>query len=199
MKLLKISSSLVLLVVFAACAHHNDSPAPGAQNTDPTVLIDTNERENWTDCSGKVIVDKIVRTAAVHSIKMNPKKNIPIDSSSFFNVDMDNAEFTPRLDIFKGPGGDNYKYVNFCQGPKANGCDMVVKDGDNRIEYKYWSYKTAPCKDDPASSCQTDVLEESDVRPIHFTVLTVMSDKVCKRSPSACPLTSASSWGNCVY
>ena len=192
--------SLSLLVLLAACAHHHDDgPPPSAAVSDPTVLVDTNERETWADCSGNIVVDKIVRHAAVNTIKMNPNRNIPIDSSSFFNKDMDNAEFTPRLDFFKGPGGDNYKYVSFCQGPQADGCNMVVKNGDNHIEYKYWSYRSNPCADDPKKTCQTDFLEENEVRNVHFTTLTVMSNKVCKRTPSVCPLAASPTWGNCVY
>jgi hypothetical protein len=180
-------------------------PAPSGTSNDSstgsskpeTLLVDTIEKEQWLDCENKIIQEKVVRRAAINSIKINPEKNIPIDSSAFLNMNT-LQEFVPRL-IFKGPGGDNYKFATFCQEPKVEGCDIATVSGANRIEYKYWSYTYKPCPQDPSMNCKFDVLEESKVKDLNFIHYKTNSDKVCKRRPVSCPMTNSTIWSNCSY
>lgn len=170
----------------------------GGSYTNPTVLVDFYEREVWKDCSGGTVSDSMVRRPALSTIKINPIRNFAINSSSFFNLDT-GAEFTPHLGIIGGDGGDNYKFITFCQSPRASHCDMVVNNGDNRIEYKYWSYQYAPCSYDSTQLCKRDVLEENQTRVIHFTVQSNYSPKVCKRQPTKCPMEPTPTWSECQY
>lgn len=170
---------------------------PNHPQSDPTILVDTYEKEIWKDCNQKVVAEKIVRRPAINTIKMNPLKNIPIDSSSFFNLET-KSEYTPH-GIYPGPGGDNYKYVQFCQPPITGNCDMAVPAGDNRIEYKYWSYGYKPCDHNPSVNCKFDVLQEHEVKTIRFTHITNNSTRICIRLPTQCPIENGTQWGKCEY
>lgn len=190
--------SIVILALTGACAKNEEQHnSPTTVQSDPTILVDTFEREVWSDCSGATVVDKVVRRAAHNSLKVNPKRNIPIDSSSFVNMETGN-EFVPHL-IISGPGGDNYKFVTFCQPPQELGCDMAVPEGDNRIHYKFWSYGHKPCDQNPEASCRYDILEEDDIQTIHFSHIKINSTKICKRVPVTCPMTGSTQWGECQY
>ena len=192
--------AILALFLFAGCGKpaSDTSPSPVFVASDPTILTDVYEREVWKDCSNAVVQDTIVRRAAVSQIKMNPVRNFGINSSSFFDLDL-GSEFTPHLGMLGGPGGDNYKYVNYCQPPIVSGCDMAVQNGDNRIEYKYWSYQYKPCAGDPTAQCKYDFLEEDQVNTIHFTQTSVHSTKVCNRMPSQCPADPSIPMGPCTY
>lgn len=188
--------SLVSLVSCGKNEDENTSPNSPA-NQDPTILIDTYEREVWQDCEGKTVVDKIARRAAVSQIKMNPARNFRIDGAVFFNHE-GAVEYNSQP-LLPGPGGDNYKFVVYCQPPKVAGCNLPVKEGENRIEYKYWSYEYKPCKENPSVTCKYDILEENETKVIRFTHKSVQSDKVCKRIPNRCPLDTSTTWGECKY
>jgi hypothetical protein len=192
------------IVILSACAKHDDPsktpPSSGSEPTytDPSILTDTYEKEILLGCEGQLLSDKIVRRAMVNTFRINPDRNFAINSSAFVNLET-SSEFVPRP-VFVTAGGDNYKYITFCQPPATSGCNMAVVDGYNRIEYKYWSYKYTPCANDPTQKCnKEDILEEQGTRVMHFTHLKVQSDKICRRKPSVCPLTSSPTWGACEY
>jgi hypothetical protein len=183
---------LVILAVLSAfaligCSHDESSDSTPMATADPTVLIDTYEREISMNCDGSVNSDQLQRRAAVNSIKINPDQNVYIASASFFNLD--NAdEFTPKNVWIPGPGGDNLKWVSFCQEPKPvdASCGLAVHAGDNKIEYKYWSHENP------------DTMAEDKVRVMHFSVSSQTSSKVCTRTPDTCPSTTPT-WGACKY
>lgn len=166
--------------------HHDDEPQ--TTYSDPSVLIDTYEREVNTDCSGTVVSDAIVRHPAFSTIKINPDQNIYIASVSFFNLD-NGDEFTPRNVLIPGPGGDNLKWSTFCQAPKPSTDCLVVHDGDNQVEYKYWSQENP------------DVMGEDKVRIMHFTVSSETSSKTCHRTANVCPLPAGANqtYSDCQY
>ncbi len=181
-KLICISLSVLALV---GCSH--DDPAPVSKLSDPSVLIDTYQREVKKNCSGNVVTDSIVRTPAFSTMKINPDQNIYIASVSFFNLD-NGDELTPRNVVIRGPGGDNLKFASFCQAPKPDSSCLVVHDGNNRINYKYWSQENP------------DVMGEDKVRSMHFTVSSVTSPQTCTRVPAACPDASGgTSYSDCKY
>lgn len=178
---------MLLISMIVGCAKDDDGGGGG--NTplyDPTVLIDTYEREVRKGCAGDIVSDEFVRRPAINSLKVNPDENIYIAAASFFNLE-NGLEFTPSGVIFPGPGGDNLKRVTFCQEPRVGGCGLAVKSGDNRIEYKYWTQENP------------DIMGEHRVKTIRFTTSAETSSKTCFREPSSCPVSSSTTWGECIY
>lgn len=175
---------LLALSLFGCASNDSSKPIPH----DPTVLVDVYERQILKDCSGGAYSDQIVRNPAVNSIKINPDQNIYIASASFFNLESGD-EFTPSGVWIKGPGGDNLKWVKFCQAPKPRnaGCDLAVNNGDNKIEYKYWSQE------------RPDILGENKIRIINFKTSSTTTNRVCTREPEECPLRRNSRWKDCRY
>src|SRR5687768_15620491 len=91
----------IAITVLASCARHEDPPPYNppppqeGQNYDPSILVDTYEREIWLGCAGETVSDKIVRRPKITTFKINPHKNIPINSSAFVNLETGD-EWVPR-------------------------------------------------------------------------------------------------------
>lgn len=181
-----IVCAVASVLLLAGCWRNesDDSPGPG-KLSDPTILIDTYEREVLKGCNDEVISDKLERRAAINHYKINPDQNIFIAAAAFMNLENGN-EYVPSNVWIPGPGGDNLKWVYVCQEPRVSGCGLAVKNGDNRIEYKYWTQENP------------DVMGEWKTKVIHFTVSSVSSPKTCVRLPEQCPLSTSPTWKACL-
>jgi hypothetical protein len=175
-----------ILLSLAGCGLPNLDEKKEQPVYDPRSLSDTYEREVKIGCDGKQVSDKVQRKTNVSSIKINPKKNIYIASASFFNLE-NGQEYTPNV-TWPGDGGDNRKWVSFCQEPRpADHYCLPVRNGENRIQYKYW-VQTNP-----------DVMGEMQVRTIRFKVKSKTSKRTCTRHPKTCPMTPTTEWSSCKY
>lgn len=131
----------------------------------------------YYDCKGKLTKkEKQVVEKPIASITVHPQKNIPIDRSSFKNLNNGELAGRPPLQDLKV----------FVIAPESAWYYMGVQEGENKIEYTYENCGVWSAPDvNGSKTCQRWDLQERDIIVVNVTI--VKKDEDVHHKAENCP------------
>ncbi len=162
------------------------------------------EQKFSCDSKAKPTETKTFKHHGYPELKLNPRRNIPIQRSTFTNL-INNQTASSGM-VFSS--NDSYKYFRVFVEPRDNsdvlgryfGAPLLaVERGENRVQYKYEScQKYEPSKDDPKSKSCVQWFTEEEGEIVVAIGLTEKTEnpEICRRYPT-CVLGAAISYSGC--